>query len=171
LNQATSRHRGISAGRLGTLLLGLSKHREKRFDSAAKTRNDVLAGQFVRCPKPAPRPIGSKNLDRLYVGIDHPDKLDPGAQVFLDLLKKLLYQIVGRDHLDGEVGRDRAETLGQPFFGHAISPDEGDIGTTNAAWFPGKTAIAKFGGQSPSEFMFFTIGTEDAIDSRGDQIG
>ena len=68
----------------------------------------------VRCPKPGPRSIGSKNLDCLYAGMDDPDELDPGAQVFLDLLIKLLYHVVGGDHLDGEVGRDRTETLGQP---------------------------------------------------------
>ena len=40
--------------------------------------------------------------------VDDPDELDPGPEILLNLFFEFLDQIVGRNHLDGQIGCDRA---------------------------------------------------------------
>ena len=80
----------------------------------AEAGDHVLAVELARLADPGDRAVRAVDQDGPDLRVHHPDQPGPGLEIFLHLAVGLVMDVIRRDHLDRQVGRELDMAIGHP---------------------------------------------------------
>ncbi len=114
-------------------------------DAAGEAGNHVLAAEFVGRRQVGRAAAGAKDVDGPGGGVNHPQQAHAGAEKIHHPFVDLLGEVVGRDDLEGQVGRDPAVTAERLLVRQFAAGDEGTARLPNAGGMVREDLVAACG--------------------------
>lgn len=137
----------------------------------AEAGDDGFAVECAIFGNVEPRAVGPENLGLADLGIDQPDQADTSPEIFTELAEQVGRQIIGRDDLDGEVGRLGDKALGPELGADAASLEERNVGLADELRVSGEATILVCRCHDPSKIMLLAMVSEQSVKFTFDPAG
>ncbi len=125
-------------------------------DPALEARDDIFAGEIVIGVRVGRCTVESIDKNCLKFRIDDPDQADADLKIFVDLAIDRGGKIVGRQHFDSQIRRDRSISGLELIKRESGSEDTRNVGASEV-FVVGKSGVAIVGGKDVFKAARFTM--------------